>query len=429
MTTVYVKTPWVVVSGANRMAVAEDYSAVWTDITGQAADVVPPTTNLMLAQGDVSAAQKTALEADDAYVVSTSLDTTFRNAASAYTDDIYAAPDGGAEAVGTAINPVTLAEGMTRLTTGATLYLKGGVYAVTANTGAPWTVKADITLAAADAEIPVITHTDGGIPALYVDAGTTVRGVWFGGAKGEDRAVTRGNSVMIEGCVFWNYTQCISEGSSTRGVYDDNLFINCGTDWLQHSIYISNYNATADEAARILNNTFIGGAGYHVHLWHGPSNTVIEGNFSATSHAALVIDGPGNLVQNNVWWSQRADISVWPLNLSANGAGTYTNNLHGEAGRSSENPREWRQTAELPNGLSAFNNAFVGNVEPFGTAPVAMAVDDLTALLGYSKSQIDAAVAALETSFAENVATVQADSSILGNWAILRYAALAWRTT
>lgn len=427
MPTVYVKTPWVTANGANRMAVADDYPAVWTDITGQAADVVPPTTNLMLAQGEVSAGQQTALNADGDYVVSTTLDSAFRDAARAYNDDIYAAPNGSASAVGTEADPVTLAEGMARITTGATLYLKGGVYAVTADSGTPWQVKAGITLTAAGADVPVITHTDGGQPALHINAGATVRGVWFGGTRGVDRAVTRGHNVTIEDCVFWNYIQCISEGGSTYGVYDDNLFVNCGEDWLKHSIYISNSAASESEAARIRNNTFIGGAGYHVHLWHGPANTVIEGNFSATSHGTVVTDGPGNVVRNNVWWSQRTGQIVWPLNLSANGAGTYTNNLHGEDARSDKTPREWR-TGTIPAGLSVSDNSFIGNCVAFGTDPQTVAVNDLPALLGYSKAQVDAAITALEASFAESTATIQADSTIMGNWAILRYVALAWRT-
>jgi hypothetical protein len=425
MPTVYVKTPWTLADGAYRMAVADAYPATWTDITGQGADVVPPTVNLMLAMGDVSAGQKTALEADGNYAVSTSLDTAFQATARAYTDDLYCAPDGTAEALGTAAAPITLAEGLTRVKSGNTLLLLGGVYTWAADAGTPFAVPASTTLRAAAGEIPVLTHTDGGIPRLHCNAGATVRGVWFGGTKGEDRAVTVNAGVTLDGCVFWNYLQCISEGSGTREVYSGNLFVNCGNGSLQHSIYISNSAASASEGARILGNVFIGGEGYHIHLWHGPANTVIQGNFSAQSVGSLVVDGPGHTVSHNVLWSQQTAIELWPLNLSANAGGTYTSNLHGEDARSDRNPREWR-TGALRAGLSVSSNTFVGNCATFGTSAQAITVASLPDILGYSKAEIDTAISDLETAFAQTPTQIQADATITPKWNALQSVAAAW---
>jgi hypothetical protein len=425
MPTVYVQTPWTLANGAYRMAVADAYPAAWTDITGQSADCVPPTVNLMLAMGEVSSAQQTALNADGGYVVSTSLDSAFRDTARAYTDDLYCAPDGSANAVGDATDPITLAEGLTRVKSGNTLLLLGGVYTWAADAGTPFVVPASTTLRAAAGEIPVLTHTDGGIPRLHFNAGSTVRGVWFGGTKGEDRAVTLNAGVRVEDCVFWNYVQCISEGGGTRETYDGNLFVNCGVDPLQHSIYISNSEASTDEAARILNNVFVGGAGYHIHLWHGPTNTVIRGNFSAHAHGSLVIDGTGHMATRNVLWSQQADYPYWPLNLSENGGGTYTHNLHGEDGRSDRNPREWI-TGTPPAALTVSDNAFIGNSAAFGTSAQAITVAALPGLLGYSKAEIDTAIAELETAFAGTAADIQADATITPKWNALQAVAAAW---
>lgn len=421
MPTVYVKTPWRVVGGVNQMASAIDYPGDWSDVTGQPDNRIPPTKNLMLARGIITNEQKSALDADARYLTSTSLDSIFVTEAREYDDDRYASPTGSAEASGERTAPITLAEGVARIKSGDTLYLLAGVYSIDDILSIP----AGVIFTSAPGEVAIITAANGDPPRVHVGAGTLVRGAWFGGSRtAESTAVTQGSDVTYQQCVFFGYNQCIAEGGASGCSYLDNLFVNCGADWLQHSIYVSNSQAAEGRGALIRRNVFIGGYGYHIHLWHGPTNTIIDNNFSADGSAALAVDGYGHIITDNVMWSQRADVPYWPLLFSANSGGVYAGNVHGAEGRSDRTPREWYAGGSFSPDLSVSNNAFAGSVA-FGAD--AISNDDVSMYIGTGAEAVNAAVEALETAFAQAVNLIQSDATILPAWQALRAAMAAWR--
>lgn len=302
------------------------------------------------------------------------------------------------------------------------LYLLGGVYEVDAQVTFP----ADVVITNAQGARPVITHSAGKPPRVHTNARTVVKGLWFGGpVTDEGTAVTANNGARIEACVFFGYNQCIAEGGNTRLVYQGNLFVNCGRGY-GHAIYISNSAASPEEAARILDNVFIGGGAYQIHLWHLPQYTVIQGNFCALATAALAVDGPGHAVTQNVFWSQRPGIPLWPMVFSTNAGCDFAYNLHGEDARSDKNPREWI-TGNPPASAVRHDNTFVGNVIAHGSSAVQVPVTELPGLTGYSKAQIDSAVNALDTAFLQDVQSIQADASILPNWALLQQVISIWK--
>ncbi|MFJ8869414.1 right-handed parallel beta-helix repeat-containing protein [Streptomyces sp. NPDC102473] len=78
-------------------------------------------------------------------------------------DALYVAPDGGADAAGTESDPTTLASAIGRVTSGGTIYLRGGTYAyaetVTIPPGNDGSASARTTLAAYPGERPVLNFS------------------------------------------------------------------------------------------------------------------------------------------------------------------------------------------------------------------------------------------------------------------------------
>lgn len=78
-------------------------------------------------------------------------------------DALYVAPDGAADAAGTEADPTTLAAAIGRVTSGGTIYLRGGTYAyaetVTIPPGNDGSANARTTLAAYPGERPVLNFS------------------------------------------------------------------------------------------------------------------------------------------------------------------------------------------------------------------------------------------------------------------------------
>lgn len=310
---------------------------------------------------------------------------------------------------------IQLRADLAALQPGATLVLADGVYIVATTAGAPLSMGASgATIQAAAGARPIITNNDGAPPAVNVQSGTTLRGLWFGGTKDvDDKPVVVASDCVLDGCTFFGYYEALVEGAGTRNHYTANRFVNCGTGNLNHSLYISNFNALPGEGARVSDCIFIGGEGYGLHLFHGPTNCDIRRNFFGDCKFCLVLDGSGHVAQDNVIWSSHGGLSVF---LTATAVYEYRHNIKGPGANDIHNESS-DQVID--------NNAFV-DCPTLGTNPQTWAATNNAAHVGQSQAAIDAAVVAIEASFAASAATIRADSTIESNFALLAGVVTTW---
>jgi hypothetical protein len=89
-------------------------------------------------------------------------------------------------------------------------------------------------------------------------------------------------------------------------------------------------------------------------------------------------------------------------------------------------PRAAAYSGFIQPGTLAHDNRWVGDSKQFGVSPWRW--DDVAVVshLGVSEPQIDAAVAAIETAFAGDVAKVYTDKTIESNFAVLAGALDRW---
>lgn len=347
----------------------------------------------------------------------------------------YVSPTG--DGIGTPADPADFGKA---LLTGKSIYMQDGVY-----TRDTVTVLASVTLQAAEGARPVIVHSDGRPPAVSLWAGCTVSGIWFGGAKqAADRPFQMADNCTVTGNTFFGYYGGIVEGGHVNNLYQNNRFVNCGTGGLFHDIYIS-----GDSSSRIYDNIHIGGQGYKIHLWHSAAHADVQGNFCADGYYEMVLQSTTSQAIDNIFWNHTPPASSWLTVFLQKG--TFTHNLFGHETFGTGKWDTQMNGGDDDLGLTVDSLGLIGDayedtttwpgntvtVGPFvgeghvlpapGTNYTHYALTDLPTLLGYSEAQIDAAIAALEESFAASVATIQADATIEGNFAILRACVDAWK--
>jgi hypothetical protein len=178
-----------------------------------------------------------------------------------------------------------------------------------------------------------------------------------------------------------------------------------------------------------LENILIGGAAYHIHLFHDPTNTEIRNNFSGDADYCLVPNGVNHIIDGNVFWKPSSP--GYPVNLSTGSDRTYTKNYHGSIASGSERNGhlDWFGGA-IPGDMTASGNYYYTNTLEPGYDPNSPTItndgDEIT-LLGKSAAQIDAAISALETAFQQTVQQIHDDPAIETNFTILKNVIDTWK--
>jgi hypothetical protein len=314
------------------------------------------------------------------------------------------------------------------LTNGGTLILMDGIYIV----GSPFALGGEYdstTYIVADTNArPILTTSGNKCPAVTIGSNLNVSGLWFGGVRDEAQLTELhvGTDIILEGCILFNYVEGVGEGTGTRNIYRRNKFINCGQGTLSHSIYINN---AVNHTAQVLENILIGGAAYHIHLFHDPTNTEIRNNFSGDADYCLVPNGVNHIIDGNVFWKPSSP--GYPVNLSTGSDRTYTKNYHGSIASGSERNGhlDWFGGA-IPGDMTASGNYYYTNTLEPGYDPNSPTItndgDEIT-LLGKSAAQIDAAISALETAFQQTVQQIHDDPAIETNFTILKNVIDTWK--
>lgn len=266
---------------------------------------------------------------------------------------------------------------------------------------------------------PVITTTDSKCPTVYIGASCDVNGLWFGGLRDEaqeTQLAVGGSDTIIRNCVFFNYFQAIGEGTATRTTYRNNKFISCGSGTLNHSIYISN---AVNHTAQILENIFLGGEAYHVHIWHTPTNTTVQSNFSGGADHCLAMEGTGHTIDHNVFWKALSAGS--PMNFAAAAVATYSKNYHGPIASN-----VWMDEGN-PGDVTMSGNRYYTGTTTCDPSPTYTNDGDEVTHLGKSAAQIDAAISALEVAFGQTVQQIHDDSTIETHFATLKSVIDTWK--
>lgn len=326
--------------------------------------------------------------------------------------------------VGSREFPLSLESALANVVAGGEVILLPGVYHLDLVS-----IPDDITVRV-DGGRAVVTSSEETPPRITVGSNSTVSGIFFGGTRSDtDHAVTIGDNSTFDGCTFWGYNQCIVMGGHTGIKIKDCLFARNGKTLMpdagdQHSIYIS--NGASGHTALVKGSVFIGGqGGYDISMWHEPINATVEQCFFGLSNWAIVTNGAGHRVKDCVLWSARcATESYWAIYLAAGSDIVWSHILFGSD--ASDYSTGWRQNDTIPEGTTVDGCTFIDNTPVFGTNTATWVEADCTANLGYSKAAVDAAVAAIEASFEEAPATIQADATIAGNLAICRAVVAAW---
>jgi hypothetical protein len=340
-------------------------------------------------------------------------------------------PDGLAANTGTQSSPMDLRTGLDSISTGETLMLMDGIYPI----ASPFTLGRDFNAAthiqAAPGARPVLTTSGNKCPAVTVGKYLDVTGLWFGGTRDEDQLTELQvhTDVTLQDCVLFNFVEGIGEGTGTRCTYQRNKFINCGKGILSHSIYINN---AVDHTAEILENIFVGGQAYHIHLWHDPTNTEIRNNFSGDAEYCLAAQGNDHIMDGNILW--KPNNAGYPILLSTGTGKAYSNNYHGPIASSGPD-------SEVNGHLSWFGNTIPVDVTVSGNhyynntlepghdtgSPTTTNDGDEVTHLGKSAAQIDAAISALETAFGQTVQQIHDDATIETHFATLKAVIDTWK--
>lgn len=309
----------------------------------------------------------------------------------------------------------------TALADGRNIYLMDGIYSQDTVT-----LRSGVTMLPATGARPVIVHSDGEAPAVILGNGCTLSGIWFGGVNGStDRAFQLGDNCRVISNTFFNWYEVVAEGGHTRNIYQNNRFVNCGTGSLYHDMYISEGHAV--DACLIQGNIHIGGQGYKSHLFNSvngayPSNVKLLNNFYGDVQWGQAIYGTGHSVTKNIIWSVTGIIATL-----AGSDFTWSQNVIGL-------DTTTRLFMHPENNQTEDGNCFVsGSValsypDYRGTNPVVWQESDVVANLGNSSTNIDAAIAALESAFTQTVQQIHDDSTIETHFATIKAVIDTWKT-
>jgi hypothetical protein len=289
------------------------------------------------------------------------------------------------------LNPLDLRTAAGALITGGTLELAQGIYTLNAALG-DFSPPANTTITAAAGARVVITDSEGGPPNLALNEGVTLRGLWMGGTKdANEYAIEMGSDCVIDQCVLFNYRQGIGEGAGLRNTYTDNAFIDCGVAPLSHAVYISGDDTPEGlrKDALLTGNLFVSCPSYSVHLFHRPTHCTVERNLFARSTWAMVDEGSGHVIRDNVFWSSTSIL------LNAIGDDTvFEGNVIGVVNGSIGTPA-----------TMTGNKYIQRNAHAADTAPVPLSFEAAAALLGYPNGHIEDALDAVDERFADFDAT------------------------
>lgn len=333
---------------------------------------------------------------------------------------LYASPTGRPQGQGTRTDPLTLNSGLWRMSPDTVLELVGGVYRVPTNSimyiGGRGGGKNIIRAAAG--ERPIITEQNGYPPYVVVRNQTRVEGIWFGGTV--DTANTpfnMSNDDEIVGCVFWGYYGCIGDASK-HNLYENNLFVNCGREPYNHAMYISGLSVSWDSCTTVRRNIFIGGEGYAIHLWHGPTYIKVEHNFVAHVNHCIASDGTEVIARDNIFWSN----TLQPMML-LRGKAELTHNLIGK------NHTYYGYCDPAAESVVVDLNEFINPASPggpFGTHSASWDETLAPSRVGTSAIRVNNAIDSIETSFSNPDDAILTDSTILRNVTTLLRAVDTW---
>jgi len=294
---------------------------------------------------------------------------------------------------------MSISDALATVVSGDTLVLLDGVY--TLDTMA---ITGGVTVLANSGARPVIAGSDG-TPVVTLGDGVYMSGVWFGGTRKETESgsVNMGSNCIVEDCVLFN---------GHDGMFLDNLgcvirrvkFIDCGKDALWHPLYVRSTDNLVEECI------VVGGEGYGLHLYHEPARSLAKYNFVGNVHQGLALQGDNSgpvSGDRNIIWT----VSATPL-YNVTSLGTCNNNV-------------W-QGCSQPQVPDA-DNYFVDPVPTSGTNPVVWQEADVVTNLGNSSANIDAAIAALETAFAQTVQQIHDDATIETHFATLKSVIDTWK--
>jgi hypothetical protein len=319
-------------------------------------------------------------------------------------------------------SPATFEQELAAATRGDTLLLDDGIYPITVPV-----LDVRCNLIAQPGARPILVRANGFTPSVLCHDDTIVSGIWFGGARD---TVERGwlhflKRVIFQGNVLFNFHGGIGEGAGNGNIYRRNVFVNCGTGTNYHSVYINNSNSL--HTAHVLENILIGGQGYHIHLWHGPTNTIINGNLSADADYCFVLQGKDNTATNNIFWKPTSP--GFPINMTGGTGNIYKRNFHGPITQGSTLGayKDWFGNNSFDGrGVILSENHYYPNMQRADKAPVIMALGSEATYLGKTAAEIDAAVSGLKVAFAGTPQQIHDDATIGGHVAALQSVINKW---
>lgn len=324
------------------------------------------------------------------------------------------------------VTPSTFEQVLATATKRDTLLLADGIYPITAQI-----LEVYCSLVADVGARPVLVRANGYTPSMTCHDDVLVEGLWFGGAR--DETTERGwihfnKRATFRNNVLWNYYGGIGEGGGTENTYRRNVFVNCGTGSLYHSIYINNSDPL--HTAFVRENIFIGGQAYHIHLWHGPTNTLVNGNFSADADACFVLQGTNNTVSNNIWWKPSAPARA--ANMFGGTNNLYRRNFHGpleQTGQWLNGHPDWFGEWNFDGrGITTNGNHYYPQTQEADQFPVYIAPGSELSYLGKAAAQIDGAVSALKTAFSGTVQGIHDNLTINGHISTLQSVINKWKS-
>lgn len=277
----------------------------------------------------------------------------------------------------------------------------------------------------------LITHANGGAPAIIIPDNGRLANVVIGGQRGAPTEIQPSSNTIIEDCILFGYTEGINIAGGADGMgamnvtIRNNVFVNCGDGHYSHPIYQNNSLAKIGQGAQIYNNIFVGCQGYSIHCWHDPTYNNIFRNFVARSYSGIAQNGNCNVFRDNIIWSNYLPNPPIPgfscpsIYLDRGSNLKFNWNLFGLDTR----PALLNHSSDA----QIRNNGFVvGGIAVFGTSPQQYSVDYLKELLGYRKIRIDNFVNKLIAAFEKPNESIIVDPSIGFAIARLRSVIDAW---
>lgn len=264
----------------------------------------------------------------------------------------------------------------------------------------------------------IITRADGYAPQVDIEDNGVLRNIWIGGNRGASTAIHPRHNVIIDGATFFGYTEGVNVADAKNVHIVNSRFVSDGDGLLLHPIYVNNFNAAEGEGTTIEDNTFIGGEGYPIHLYHSPNWNSVRRNFVGGGMRCVAVEGHHNTIRDNIFWSNTDFACVWLGQVNGTSDLIFKQNLFGAPTMS--------HFLDYPVGSQVIKNWFVGDAYQFGTQTHQIAKSELPAYIGVTHNTIQGAVNALKASFTQTPAQLLNDATIEPNFDILKGAVEVW---